>query len=67
MIFRSDRFFCVNSRWYFHTRERAVIGPFDTKVEAQHALIDFIDFVEKAEPSLVTAFLNHIRSDSSAG
>lgn len=61
MIFRSDRFFCVNSSWYFATREGVSIGPFSTKAEAQRGLIDFLDFVEKANPELITAFLNSLR------
>ena len=32
---RTDRFFAVNSAWYFATREGASIGPFDSKDDGE--------------------------------
>ncbi len=33
--FRSDRFFRSNEKWYFHTREGAAIGPYETRFDAE--------------------------------
>ena len=33
--FRSERFLCVNEKWYFVTREFTQEGPFDNREEAQ--------------------------------
>lgn len=53
---RTDRFFAVNSAWYFATREGASIGPFESKNDAQSGLTDFIDFIKLAEPRVLTSF-----------
>lgn len=42
---RSDRFFAVNSAWYFSTREGPAIGPYISKPEATQGLSDFIEYV----------------------
>ena len=49
---RTDRFFAVNSAWYFATREGASIGPFEDKSEAQKGL----DFIQLAEPKVLSTF-----------
>ncbi|HQY70210.1 MAG: hypothetical protein IPF57_07275 [Gammaproteobacteria bacterium] len=53
---RTDRFFAVNSAWYFATREGASIGPFGDKSEAQKGLDDFLDFIQLAEPKVLSTF-----------
>jgi len=53
---RTDRFFAVNSAWYFATREGASIGPFEDKSEAQKGLTDFLDFIQLAEPKVLSTF-----------
>jgi Domain of unknown function (DUF6316) len=59
---RTDRFFAVNSAWYFATREGASIGPFDNKGDAQRGLTDFIDFVKLAEPRVLTTFYSSLNN-----
>jgi hypothetical protein len=55
---RTDRFFAVYTAWYFTTREGASIGPFETKQEAQVGLLDFIEFIQKAEDSIRNSFIS---------
>jgi hypothetical protein len=59
---RTDRFFAVNGAWYFATREGASIGPFEDKVEAQKGLSDFIDFIQLAEPQVLSTFYSSLHS-----
>lgn len=59
---RTDRFFAVNNAWYFATREGASIGPFDDKSEAQKGLNDFLDFIQLAEPRVLSSFYASLRS-----
>jgi len=33
--FRSERVFCSDSVWYFHTREGVDVGPYKNKFEAE--------------------------------
>ena len=40
--FRSDRFFCERGKWYFHTREGTVEGPFDCRLKANYHLDTYI-------------------------
>lgn len=47
--FRSDRFFTVDNKWYFTTRENRDIGPFNNRSEASHSLALFIDCIENQE------------------
>jgi hypothetical protein len=37
--YRTDRFYCSNSHWYFSTREGNEVGPFPTRAEAETALV----------------------------
>lgn len=60
---RTDRFFAVNSSWYFVTREGISIGPFLTKTDAMNALADFIDFVKIAGPELLNQFFPNLLPD----
>jgi hypothetical protein len=57
---RTDRFFAVYTTWYFTTREGASIGPFETKQEAQVGLLDFIEFIHKAEDSIRNSFISSL-------
>jgi hypothetical protein len=57
---RTDRFFAVKNAWYFSTREGASIGPFDNKTEAEQGLSDFIDFIDLAEPQLLSSFYSSL-------
>jgi pimeloyl-ACP methyl ester carboxylesterase len=41
--FRSDRVFKSDGGWYFTTRERNRIGPFEAREEARQGLASFID------------------------
>jgi hypothetical protein len=59
---RTDRFFAVNSAWYFATREGASIGPFESKPDAQRGLSDFIDFIKLAEPRVLTTFYSSLHA-----
>jgi len=59
---RTDRFFAVNSAWYFATREGASIGPFEDKTEAQRGLSDFLDFIQLAEPRVLSTFYSSLNS-----
>ena len=58
---RTDRFFAVNSTWYFTTREGSSIGPFDTKFDAKKGLNDFVDFVKVANPSILNSFFSTLK------
>ena len=42
---RCDRFFAVNSSWYFSTRENFDIGPYQTKDEAKQGLSEFLEYM----------------------
>jgi hypothetical protein len=59
---RTDRFFAVNSAWYFATREGASIGPFEDKTEAQRGLSDFLDFIQLAEPRVLSTFYSSLNT-----
>ena len=51
---RSDRLFTQHNYWYFRTREGMDIGPFDSISEAVDGINGFIDFLQSAEPAVVT-------------
>ena len=57
---RTDRFFAVNSAWFFATREGASIGPFESKNDAQKGLSDFVDFIQLAEPRILSTFYSSL-------
>lgn len=59
---RTDRFFTVNSTWYFSTREGASIGPFENKSEARKGLRDFLDFIHLAKPPVLSTFYASLNS-----
>ncbi|MDX1757253.1 MAG: DUF6316 family protein [Marinobacter sp.] len=43
--FRSSRFFCVGSKWYFTTREGFDSGPFASRQRAEIGLKRFLNVV----------------------
>lgn len=43
--FRSSRFFCVGSKWYFTTREGFDSGPFASRQRAETGLRRFLHVV----------------------
>jgi len=42
VYFRTERFACMNGKWYFSTREDLEVGPFTDKGDAQAELHLFI-------------------------
>ena len=57
---RSDRLFTQNGYWYFKTRERIDIGPFDNAEMAEEGIKNFIDFLCNAEPTLVKRVTDYV-------
>ena len=45
--FRSDRYFCVGSKWYFSTREGFDSGPYANKERAHNSLQRFLKIAGK--------------------
>lgn len=41
-VFRSDRFFCEGSQWYFYTREGAMQGPYESRADAEQELMMYL-------------------------
>ena len=41
-------------------REGASIGPFESKFDAQRGLGDFIDFIQLAEPRVLSSFYSNL-------
>ena len=46
---RSNRIFNRDSSWYFSTREGKNAGPYDSRGEAEQAVVDFVDFLRVAD------------------
>lgn len=46
-FFRSERFYKIDGRYYFSTREGVEVGPYETKVDAEAGLDRFIDSIAK--------------------
>ena len=59
---RVDRFFAVNSSWYFSTREAHSIGPYESKLEAIDGLRDYITFMNTADSAVLNSFLSTLRN-----
>lgn len=53
--YRSDRFFKVNGDWYFSTREKIDVGPFQTKEGADKGLTLFIESIQQPEQNVQAA------------
>ena len=61
--YRTGRFFCVDSRWYFSTREGIEHGPFDTREKAQQACSNYIKICLQIENRIGhTGNFSHITS-----
>jgi hypothetical protein len=41
-VFRTDRFFVSDGKWFFTTREGGNLGPFDSQEAAQDALVQYL-------------------------
>ena len=59
MPLRSDRYFKLSENWYFITREGATLGPYDSKFQAQQAVVDYIQFVNQATPAMIKLLAAH--------
>ncbi len=46
---RSDRIFQKGDYWYYKTREKVSIGPFDNYSAAEKGVNDFIEFICQAD------------------
>jgi len=44
--FRTDRMNCINSEWYFLTRDGENIGPFATREEAEKQLTYYLENIK---------------------
>ena len=56
---RSDRLFTKSSYWYFRTREGMDIGPFDSISEAADGVTGFVEFLQAAEPEVVSRIADY--------
>lgn len=45
--FRTERFFCVDNKWYFSTREGTSIGPYASKEDAQQGMTLYVEHMMK--------------------
>jgi len=50
--FRSGRFFSIENKWYFSSREGIDHGPYDSKHDAEVNLDCFINNIMRVEQSL---------------
>jgi Domain of unknown function (DUF6316) len=53
--------------WYFSTREGADIGPFNSQIEANNGLQDFLQFIQLANKQTRQVFLQAISLNSRQG
>ncbi len=49
--YRSGRFFYIDSKWYFACREGRERGPYDSKEEAETALLAYIEHMQESDES----------------
>lgn len=61
---RSSRLFLDGNQWFFHTREGTDIGPYKTEQEAETGLKDFIEFMQLANPKLLSNFYAALQQKS---
>ena len=59
---RSDRFYLLESKWFFTTREASAVGPFETREEASSGLSNYIDFLTLAKPKIKKRFVESMSS-----
>jgi len=50
--FRSDRFYKIDGKFFFSTREGSEIGPYPSKLEAQKGLDRFVQCIESGKDSI---------------
>ncbi len=50
--FRTGRFFCIDSKWFFACREGLDRGPFDTRDDAIVAMQIFLTSLKSVEKQL---------------
>jgi len=53
---KDQRFFEESGFWYFKTREKKAIGPFDTLTAAQNGLLEYLQFADEDPEKFVKAF-----------
>ena len=54
---RGPRFFQKEGcDWYFHTREGFELGPYDSCIEAQQGLKDYLEFINRAVAQTLEKF-----------
>jgi hypothetical protein len=54
---RSPRFFKKDcGDWYFNTREGFELGPYDSCIDAQQGLKDYLEFIQCADQQLLEHF-----------
>ena len=46
--YRSDRVFAARGKWYFHTREKTVEGPFENRLAAEYRIDVYIQIMKSA-------------------
>lgn len=59
---RHERLFSKNNYWYFSTREGLKIGPFDTQMEANNGVHQFIEYISHVDPTVITRIKHHVKA-----
>lgn len=54
---RTDRFTKEGEHWFFKTREGLDVGPFDSRSEAQYALLYFVERLEWPDAEQLKGFI----------
>lgn len=49
--FRSERFYCVDDKHYFSTREGSEIGPFGRRQDAEQGLQRYVKYMAGENPN----------------
>jgi hypothetical protein len=52
LFFRSKRFFNNNNKWFFETREKTQVGPFDTIEQCEQGCKNYIDSMKRDSNSV---------------
>ena len=50
---RDDRYFSLDGKWYFTTREGLIMGPFDSRDQALSEADTYIRFVKSVGKSVI--------------
>ena len=64
---RTDRFQKKDDMWYFKTREGFEVGPFQSKSEAQYALLFFVERDDWPTDSQLSDFIEGCRLNAGFG